>query len=140
MAGSRFAVDGNDNRRVRSRIPRLWPRLLGRRLKFLRTVVNKEHSRQPLIRATGVTESAVLQWERGEAKPSLDNFRKLADYYMVPLDYLLFREGWELTTDELEELYDLPANSPGALTDRWPSSVRYDFLDRVSGEAGFIYG
>ena len=40
----------------------------------------------------GVTNPLVSAWEKGKAVPSFDIFLALADYFQVPLDYLVGRD------------------------------------------------
>lgn len=38
---------------------------------------------------TGLSHSAVTEWKKGKAKPSVDAFVKIAEYFKVPIEYLL---------------------------------------------------
>ncbi len=39
----------------------------------------------------GLKSSAITQWKKGKQKPSLDAVVKIADYFDVPVDFLLGR-------------------------------------------------
>ncbi len=41
----------------------------------------------------GLSNSAVTDWKKGKAKPSVDAVVKIADYFGVTVDYLLGRVG-----------------------------------------------
>lgn len=38
---------------------------------------------------TGVTQSTLSDWKRGRSTPKTENMKKIADYFGVPLSYLL---------------------------------------------------
>ena len=50
-------------------------------------------SQAELAELIGVTNKAVSKWENGKAKPSVDNIRKLADLWKVPVEELLALRG-----------------------------------------------
>ena len=37
----------------------------------------------------GLPSSAITEWKKGKAKPSLDALRKISDYFNVSIDYLV---------------------------------------------------
>ena len=67
----------------------------------------------------GVTNPLVSAWEKGKAVPSFDVLLALADYFQVPLDYLVGREVDSarplpaVTPDELALVEKLRALPPG---------------------------
>ena len=40
-------------------------------------------------KATGVAQSSLSDWKNGKSKPKIDKMQKIADYFSVPVDYLL---------------------------------------------------
>lgn len=81
-----------------------------------------------LSKETGLNESMVNRWKRGERSPSLENAVTVANYFRVPLDYMTGRiddpfayvhymkvdgedeyistdDGEPLTEEELKEIY-----------------------------------
>jgi transcriptional regulator with XRE-family HTH domain len=108
-------------------VPNLWKRILGRRLNYLRRVVNKEKSVASLIEVTEVSESGVLQWENGETRPDPDNLMLIADYYAVPLDYLCCRDLQDLSEADKEHEYNLPRGHRDSKIDRPPNQVSFEY-------------
>lgn len=82
-----------------------------------------------VVKATGITKSTFSDWKSGRSKPKNDKLQKIADYFGVPLSYLL--------TGELE----MPTKEKAPeLTARDERDIAKD-LDRImeklsSGEAG----
>ena len=46
-------------------------------------------SQQEIADCVGVTRQAVAQWKDGKTNPDLYSFKKIADFFKVPLEYLL---------------------------------------------------
>ena len=70
------------------------------RIKELRK--QKKVTQQEVAEATGVTRRGFQKWENGESQITLKNAAQLADYFGVPLSYLLNQEEeWE----KLQELH-----------------------------------
>ena len=67
----------------------------------------------------GVTNQSISAWEKGKTVPSFDVLLALADYFQVPLDYLVGREVDSVrplptvTPDELALVEKLRALPPG---------------------------
>ncbi len=63
----------------------------------------KEHAITPLHLAVeiGVPKSVVYEWKKGIREPSLENLRRLADYFGVSLDYLNGVQPADLEEEEL---------------------------------------
>ena len=61
-----------------------------RRLQTLRE--RKRISRRVLSELCGLAPDAVRRYERGEAEPTMASLILLADYFDVPVDYLIGRE------------------------------------------------
>lgn len=68
------------------------------RLRFLRT--EKELTRKALSELTGVSDSSINMYERGEREPGLETLEAFADFFNVDMDYLLGRQ-------EKQKLIDL---------------------------------
>lgn len=43
-------------------------------------------------KATGIATATLSDWKRGRSKPKQDKLQKIADYFHVPLDYLIHGE------------------------------------------------
>lgn len=50
-----------------------------------------------VAKATGITKSTFTDWKNGRSKPKQDKLQKIADYFGVPLEYLMKKET---TTDD----------------------------------------
>ena len=57
-------------------------------LKILR--IRKGLNQDELAKELNVTRNSVSAWERG-IKPSLDNAKKIADFFEVPIDEIFFK-------------------------------------------------
>ena len=77
-----------------------------------------------LSEVLGVTNQSISAWEKGKTVPSFDIFLALADYFQVPLDYLVGRDVSSdcpqptVTPDELalvEKLRALPPEKRKAI-------------------------
>lgn len=62
------------------------------RLQRLREQQHK--SRIVISELCGLPPDAVRRYERGEAKPTMEALIKIADYFEVPLDYLVGRVNY----------------------------------------------
>jgi transcriptional regulator with XRE-family HTH domain len=107
--------------------PDLWKRIQGRRLKYLRTKVNREPNVSNMRKVAGVSESAAIQWETGVTQPDPKRQLALADYFLVSLDYLTCRDLTHLSERELQRLYDQKFGTAGNLIDRAPTQVQFDY-------------
>jgi len=68
-------------------------------------------------KATGVAQSSLSDWKKGKSKPKIDKMQKIADYFNVPVEYLLTGEKKSpdiMSEDEemMEYLNELK-NNPG---------------------------
>ena len=68
----------------------------GERLKKAR--IKKGLTQKNVATSTGLVRATLANWEIGRAEPDLESIKILADFYNVPIDYLLGR------TDNMEEL------------------------------------
>lgn len=50
-----------------------------------------------VFKATGVAQSSLSDWKKGKSKPKYEKMQKIADYFGVPIDYLLSGEQKEKT-------------------------------------------
>ena len=71
------------------------------RLKEIRQ--EKNLSQTDIAKALGVTRQAISLYEKGEREPKLETWQKLADFFNVPVDYLLgiSKDRSTLTIDDL---------------------------------------
>ena len=51
-------------------------------------------SQQKLAHAVGVTQQCVSDWEKDKIEPTLTNLCRIADFFDVPLDYLVGRKDY----------------------------------------------
>jgi len=64
--------------------------MIGSKIKELRA--KKQITQEELGKIVGVTTSMIGMYEIDARKPSYDVMKKLADYFNVPVDYLLGRD------------------------------------------------
>ena len=71
------------------------------RLKEIRQ--EKNLSQTDIAKALGVTRQAISLYEKGDREPKLETWEKLADFFNVPVDYLLgiSKDRSTLTIDDL---------------------------------------
>ena len=71
------------------------------RLKEIRQ--EKNLSQTDIAKALGVTRQAISLYEKGDREPKLETWQKLADFFNVPVDYLLgiSKDRSTLTIDDL---------------------------------------
>ena len=55
--------------------------------------------------ATGIRSSAFTDWKHGRSIPKTDKLIKIADYFHVPLDYLLTGNSQAQNNDEIRILF-----------------------------------
>lgn len=63
----------------------------------------KNLSQTDIAKALGVTRQAISLYEKGDREPKLETWQKLADFFNVPVDYLLgiSKDRSTLTIDDL---------------------------------------
>ena len=82
-----------------------------------------------IYKATGVPQSSMSEWKRGNSMPKIDKLQKIAEYFGVTVDYLLGKEEKPAPKDELN------IGTPYTPTHRIP------ILGRVpAGIVGAVYG
>lgn len=52
-----------------------------------------------VAKATGIATATLSDWKRGRSTPKQDKLQKIADYFHVPLSYLISGEKDELPCD-----------------------------------------
>ena len=62
---------------------------VGKRLKVLRESIG--FSQVKMAQALGSTQSSINRYENGQSSPSVELFRRYADYFDVALDYIFAR-------------------------------------------------
>lgn len=62
---------------------------VGKRLKALRESIG--FSQVKMAQALGSTQSSINRYENGQSSPSVELFRRYADYFDVSLDYIFAR-------------------------------------------------
>ncbi|MDE7264873.1 MAG: helix-turn-helix domain-containing protein [Clostridia bacterium] len=60
-------------------------------LKFLCGKYGK--TKYALQKATGISETAILNWQRGKTEPTVESIIKMAEFFGCSLDYTLGRES-----------------------------------------------
>lgn len=60
-----------------------------------------------VTRATGIKSTVFSEWKKGKAQPKADKLQKIADYFEVPLKYLL--TGSDETFEEASDKLDTEA-------------------------------
>lgn len=61
---------------------------------FVALMEQKGVSAYEVSKATGIHQSAFSKWKAGISKPNTEKMVKLADYFGVPVEYILARSGW----------------------------------------------
>lgn len=78
------------------------------RLKELRN--SKNLSQKEMSKIFGITQSGYSRWESGIVKIDNLSLQKIADYFNVTIDYILYNETKKIpnssTTSELEEIFN----------------------------------
>ena len=74
------------------------------RIKFLRRQVGL--SQKELADVFGMSRSAVSMWENGRSLPEGETLKRLADYFKVPVDFLLGRDETVQATSQSDVLID----------------------------------
>lgn len=72
--------------------------MFAKRVKFLRQ--SKELNQVQLAEKLGVKKQSISNWENDNIMPSIDMLEKIADFFSVTTDYLLGREGKELSNGQ----------------------------------------
>ena len=79
--------------------------------KVLRALREEEEiSRLELSRRTGISQSSINMYERGEREPNFETLETFADYFNVNMDYLLGKS--ETRTNNIDTLETKSKNSP----------------------------
>lgn len=71
-------------------------------------------------KATGISTSTLSEWKNGKYTPKTDKLQKIADYFNVPVEYLLTGEKKSpdimSEDEELNEYLETLKNNPGMRT------------------------
>lgn len=71
-------------------------------------------------KATGVAQSSLSDWKKGKSKPKIDKMQKIADYFNVPVDYLLTGEKKSPDNmsedDNINKIINVLKNNPDVLS------------------------
>lgn len=57
--------------------------------KFASLLNENECSAYTVAKATGIPYTCLCDWKAGRSKPKADKLKKIADYFGVPMDYLM---------------------------------------------------
>lgn len=65
----------------------------------------KKLSQKDLAKKLNISQQAISLYEKGEREPKLETWQKLADFFNVPVDYLLgiSKDSSTLTIDDLNQ-------------------------------------
>ena len=58
-----------------------------------------------VAKETGVSRSAFTDWKNGESKPKRENLEKIAEYFGVPVEYLITGKHPERESDSGKKYY-----------------------------------
>lgn len=111
---------------------------LGKRIKELRE--KEKLSREALAEKIGITYWSLSKYETGKREPDIDTLQKIADFFMVTLDYLTGRvddpHGRIKFDDEVlafhrtdDPMDDLPAEALEEV-ERFKDYIRHKYADR----------
>ena len=65
--------------------------------------LEKNLNQEQLAEQLHVTRQAVSNWETGKTQPDIDTLSRIAEYFAVSVEYLIY--GKEPTTDSSEEVH-----------------------------------
>lgn len=72
-------------------------------------------SQKELMNATGLSASAIAEWEQGKTAPSADAIVKISSYFSVPIEYILglgIFENWSEIVQHKDAVWGGLGNSP----------------------------
>lgn len=102
--------------------------MIGQRLKQLRS---EQHiTQEKLANILGIAKTTLAAYEQEKSEPSIDTLKKLADYFNVPVDYLIghtncIREEYE----PISNLLGISEKTIEVLLSLAPTTSRYSQLD-----------
>lgn len=79
-----------------------------------------------LAKRLGIGQSSYADWERGKKNPTQENLIKIAQFFNVPLDYLVGNSNKEDELDNIELLFRM--NSKG-LTDEEKEIFKRELIE-----------
>ena len=65
-------------------------------------------------KATGVAQSSLSDWKNGKSKPKFEKMKKIADYFGVSVDYLMYGEE-KNSQQELSSIYRASPRTPSKI-------------------------
>ena len=71
-----------------------------------------------VAKATGMAQTVFSEWKRGKSTPKVDKLQKIADYFGVPLEYLMtgeMTEGYYLDSQTAKIAQEIVENKELAL-------------------------
>ena len=89
---------------------------VGKRLRALRESLSLSQAK--LAELLGITQSSLNRYENGQSTPTVEVFRKYADFFDVSMDYIFAR------CDEPQGNYTTISQRCGKMVLRWSSSLR----------------
>lgn len=81
----------------------------------LRTLISEKENAKELGRYLNVSSQAISQYQNGDARPSLDNICKIADFYHVSVDYLLGRSDIKSPNPKVQDTIELTGLSESTI-------------------------
>ncbi len=57
--------------------------------KFAELLVKHNKTSYQVSKESGVTQTVLANWKAGRNKPNVDNLKKIAAYFEVPIEYFL---------------------------------------------------
>lgn len=84
-------------------------------LRILDLIEKNNCTDQMVVKKSELSRTAISDWRRGKANPSIDAIIKLASFFQVSTDYLLTGKSWKpaLSPEDhewLELIHSLPAD------------------------------
>ena len=70
---------------------------------FAKLLEEKGVTPYQVSKATGVAQSSLSDWKNGKSKPKFEKMKKIADYFGVSVEYLMY--GEEGNQQELSSIY-----------------------------------
>lgn len=107
-------------------------------MKFAQILENlmeiKDISAYKLSKDTGIAESTIARWRSGIAMPSQDKLKKLANYFGVPVDYLLGIEEKPDIPQDVEQLIEHYAIALAEMPDERRNKVMQRLFELLQGK------
>ncbi len=99
----------------------------GEKLKYLREY---QHIDQKEMAAKlGISQSTYSRYELGQTAPSIDSLKKIANFFNVPIDYLL--ENYNYDTQELTDFNHFILHGNYTLFSKFPSPDDREMISTI---------